>query len=42
MSFGFLMLGLAFVLMGLELRIMGLFFVEEDVPQGGAPAVASR
>jgi hypothetical protein len=36
-SFGFLMLGLAFLLMWLELRAIDVFFIE-DAGAAGAPA----
>jgi len=42
-SFGFLMLGLAFLLMSLELRLIDLLLVEDDRPHAGGPrALAAR
>ena len=37
-SFGFVMLGLAFVIMWAELRLIDMFFVEEKAPEDGFPA----
>jgi len=37
-SFGFVMLGLAFVIMWAELRFIDMFFVEEETAGGDAPA----
>jgi hypothetical protein len=41
-SFGFLMLGLAFLIMSIELRLIDLLFVEDEEPgDGGEPKPAS-
>ena len=37
-SFGFLMLGVAFLLMSMELRLIDLLLVEDDRPHAGPPA----
>ena len=36
-SFGFLMLGLAFLIMSIELRVIDMLFVEEEASRDGAP-----
>jgi exosortase len=38
LSFGFLMLGLAFLLMSMELRLIDLLLVEDDRPHAGGPS----
>lgn len=40
-SFGFVMLGLAFLIMSIELRLIDLLFVEDEEPGDGSPKPAS-
>jgi hypothetical protein len=41
-SFGFVMLGLAFLIMTIELKLVDMLFIEDEGPGGGSPKPDAR